>query len=81
MIKARNEGASVSFYLGDGTVTGTKLKSNTVVTDKLADNAITTAKIGAGQVTDEKVATMNATKLFLNEGDTLIFDCGTEVEA
>ena len=80
MIKARNEGANVSFYLGDGTVTGTKLSSKTIVTDKLADNAVTTAKIGAGQVTDEKVATMNATKLFLNEGDTLIFDCGTEVE-
>ena len=80
MIKARNEGANVSFYLGDGTVTGAKLSSKTVVTDKLADNAITTIKIGAGQVTDEKVATVNATKLFLNEGDTLIFDCGTEVE-
>lgn len=80
MIKARNEGANISFYLGDGTVTGAKLSSKTVVTDKLADNAITTIKIGAGQVTDEKVATVNATKLFLNEGDTLIFDCGTEVE-
>lgn len=73
--------------LGANAVVAEKIAANAVVADKiaagavnsakLANDAVTTVAIANTAVTDAKIDTMNATKLFLNEEDTLIFDCGT----
>ena len=82
-----SSGASIQMSVKDTSINAAKLANNAVTVDKiaagavnsakLANNAVTTVAIANTAVTDEKIETMNATKLFLNEEDTLIFDCGT----
>lgn len=82
-----SSGASIQMSVKDTSINAAKLANNAVVADKiaagavnsakLANNAVTTVAIANTAVTDAKIETMNATKLFLNEEDTLIFDCGT----
>ena len=82
-----SSGASIQMSVKDTSINAAKLANNAVTVDKiaagavnsakLANNAVTTVAIANTAVTDAKIETMNATKLFLNEEDTLIFDCGT----
>lgn len=66
-----------SSKLGTGAVVAEKIANGAVGSTKIANDAVTTIAIANTAVTDAKIDTMNATKLFLNEEDTLIFDCGT----
>ena len=82
-----SSGTAIQMSVKDTSINAAKLANNAVTVDKiaagavnsakLANNAVTTVAIANTAVTDAKIETMNATKLFLNEEDTLIFDCGT----
>lgn len=61
--------AAPTYAAGDGL----SLSDNTF---SVATSGILTAMIGDNQVTNEKIASMNATKLTLDEGDELILDGG-----
>ena len=78
-INAAKLGASavIAEKIAANAVTVDKIAAGAVNSAKLANNAVTTVAIANTAVTDAKIETMNATKLFLNEEDTLIFDCGT----
>lgn len=82
-----SSGSAIQMSVNDVSINTAKLANNAVTVDKiaagavnstkLANDAVTTTAIANTAVTDAKIDTMNATKLFLNEEDTLIFDCGT----
>ena len=73
------DGGVTTAKIADANVTTGKIANLGVTTAKIADANVTTTKLADGAITDAKVAanSLNTSKLFVPEGDVLIFDGGS----
>lgn len=76
--KLANAGVTTA-KIADANVTTDKIANAGVTTAKIADRNVTNAKLASDAVTDAKIAanSLSTSKLFIPEGDVLIFDGGS----